>query len=69
MIEKRSAREWPFTARPRMAITVRRPISTRLRTRDHHALLDAAESWRLLRIPQYADGIEYDLIEIAMMAT
>jgi hypothetical protein len=52
-----------------MAITVRRPISTRLRTRDHHALLDAAESWRLLRIPQYADGIECDLIEIAMMAT
>jgi len=51
-----------------MAITVRRPISTRLRTRDHHALLDA-ESWRLLRISQYADGIECEFIDIAIMAT
>ena len=29
--EKRSAREGPFTGRPRMAFSVRRPISTRLR--------------------------------------
>jgi len=51
-----------------MAITVRRPISTRLRTRDHHALLDALKVGDCCESRNTLMACECDFIEIVATA-